>query len=187
VSDFDDLVMQRAYEHAVRMLDRDAEILDQMRTRSSFLLAALSIGGSVLGAILSSSSHSSPPWWVLIWLGLALVPCLGVLWPTRDRGHLRSEGSPDVLAPRSFRSRWGECLRARKANARLWKIGLAGRDLDWAKSQSKGDSNEFDHFLVETMQLAHVRNDYSLTRRADLLRAASVLVVIFFIAFSAWL
>jgi hypothetical protein len=27
------------------MLDRDADILDQMRTRSSFLLAALALGG----------------------------------------------------------------------------------------------------------------------------------------------
>jgi len=171
----------------MRMLDRDAEILDQMRTRSSFLLAALAIGGTVLGAILSSSSHSSPPWWVLIWLGLALVPCIAVLSSTRDRGNLTPEWAPDKTTVRSFRIRWAEPFQARKPNERLWKIGLTGDELEDAKKSAKNDINMFDQILVDTMRRAHKRNDRTLTRRADLLRAASLLILIFFVTFSFWL
>jgi hypothetical protein len=185
--DFAGQVLERAYEHAMRMLDRDAEILDQMRTRSSFLLAALAIGGTVLGAILSGSSHSSPPWWVLIWLGLALVPCIAVLWPTRDRGKLTSKWAPDDTTVRKFRIRWAEVFQARKPNERLWKIGLTGSDLDNARASAQNEINKFDQILVDTMRRAHKRNDRTLTRRADLLRVASLLILIFFVTFSIWL
>jgi hypothetical protein len=190
--DADDHVVQRSYELALRMLDRDAEILDQMRTRSSFLLAALALGGTLLSAILSSASRPTPPWWVLIWLGLALLPCLAVLLPTRDHGHLTQGWSPGVresadLEARDFRQRWAQCLHARKDNERLWKIGINERDVNRAKKRVKDGGKGLDQELTDTMWLAHKRNDLTLTRRADLLRAASVLVLAFFIAFSCWL
>jgi hypothetical protein len=176
----------------MRTLDRDAEILDQMRTRSSFLIAALALGGSLLSAILSSASRPTPPWWVLIWLGLALVPCTAVLWPTRDHGRLTpgwapSGRRPSDLESRSFRERWTEIRPARQDNERLWKIGINERDLTEAKKRARSGKTDLDQELADTMWLAHTRNDHTLTRRADLLRAASVLVLIFFIAFSSWL
>lgn len=102
---FTDKALGRAYDHAVRMLDRDAEILDQMRTRASFLIAALAIGGTVLGAILSTSAnqHLQPVLpWLFGLLGAAIFLCIGVLWPTRDHGkEFISIASDD----RSFRRR----------------------------------------------------------------------------------
>ena len=85
--------LAREYEHAKRVVDRDAEILDQLRSRASILLAALAIGGTVLGGILSNSTHRPPPWWVVVWLGLAIILCIGVLWSTRDYGRLTTAGS----------------------------------------------------------------------------------------------
>jgi hypothetical protein len=185
--DFGDQVLERAYEHALRMLDRDAEILDQMRTRSSFLIAALAIGGTVLSAILSSASRPAPPWWVLVWIGLALACCIAALWSTRDHGDVTAEWAPGRQAVRSLRGRWAEWFYARKENQRLWKIGLNRDDLNRAEASAQRDKNKFEQTLIETMRRAHSRNDRTLTRRADLLRAASVLVLIFFIVFSSWL
>ena len=84
----DDTLPQLQYENAKRVVDRDAQILDQLRSRASILLAALAIGGTVLGGILSNSTHPRPPWWVMVWLGLAIILCISVLWSTRDHGSL---------------------------------------------------------------------------------------------------
>ena len=83
--------LARAYENALRTLDRDAEVLDQLRSRANILLAALAIGVTVLSAILTSSSSRPhlPTWFVVmsaVFLGTAILCCIGVLWPTRDHG-----------------------------------------------------------------------------------------------------
>ena len=204
--------LERAYEHAVRLLDRDAEILDQLRTRASFLIAALAIGGAVLGAILSSSTHGAPPWWVIAPLGLAIVPCIGTLWPTRDRGVLQvwkwtpsgsAEAMESLTKPlangRHFTERWREWGRARNFNLRLWKTGLGKDDFNRAQNYANqqlallpqvgndGQQTWIDQILVERMYVAHFRNDHTLTRRADLLRSATLLTLLFFILFSVWL
>jgi hypothetical protein len=78
--------LQRAYDNAQRTLDRDAEILDQLRTRANILLTGLAIGGAVLGGSLSNTAHR-PLTAALVWsLGSAIVLCFLVLWPTRDHG-----------------------------------------------------------------------------------------------------
>ena len=143
--------LERAHDHAVRLLERDATALDAMRTRVSFLIAALTIGGTVLGAILASTNHKSPPLWVVIWLWLAIIPCIAILWSTRDHGHLKvrpnwiASGSADwrLTGKRSLTDRWGEWRRAPGENRRLWKVGLGADDLSKAQlhlAKSQGGS-----------------------------------------------
>jgi len=87
--------LQRAYENALHVLDRDAAILDQLRSRANILLAALAIGVTALGAILASATlHPHLPVWfvvlAVVFLGSAIFCCVGVLWPTRDHGNFTS-------------------------------------------------------------------------------------------------
>ncbi len=182
--------LERGYDHAVHRLDRDAEILDQMRTRASFLIAALAVGGTVLAAILSMSAnvHLQPALPVLLGLlGSAILLCIGILWPTRDHGDLPQKLPDD--APRSFCARWGEWWNGGhlKKRPRLWQVGLGSSDLENAQRQAYKSPEWVDQFLLRRMYLAHDSNNNTLTRRADLFRAASLLVLAFVIAFSAWL
>ena len=86
--------LQRAYENALSTLDRDAAILDQLRSRANILLAALAIGVTALGAILTSTGHKPIPTWLeallVGLLVLAILCCAGVLWPVRDHGEFTS-------------------------------------------------------------------------------------------------
>ena len=199
--------LERAHEHALILLQRDVAVLDAMRTRASFLIAALAIGGTVLGAILTDSNHKPPPWWVVMWLWLAIIPCITVLWSTRDHGHLRvrpdwiASGSADwkLSGQRGLTDRWREWKCARQQNRRLWKVGLNAVDLSTAKNkvaelqleptQGPADPTKepINQVLVERMYAAHEMNDHTLTRRADLFRAASLLALVFLIVFSSWL
>jgi hypothetical protein len=204
--------LERAHEHIVRMLDRDAVILDQMRNRASFLITALAIGGTILGAILSNSTHGSPPWWVVTPLGLAIIPCIGILWPTRDHGVLKvwiwtPSGSAQTIErlrephtkEQRLRKRWHEWRQAHKFDLRLWKTGLGKNDFNKAQIyaahrptqpiQGTVDQPQpsIDQVLVERMYVAHFRNDHTLTRRADLLRVAALFTLLFFTLFSIWL
>jgi hypothetical protein len=111
--------LQRAYQNALHVLDRDAAILDQLRSRANILLAALAIGVTALGAILASAKlqpHLSV-WFVVlavVFLGSAIFCCIGVLWPTRDHG--------DFTAPELERA------RDEAAVAALIKAAAADRD-----------------------------------------------------------
>jgi hypothetical protein len=107
-------VLKRAFDNAQRMVDRDAEILDQLRSRASTLLAALAIGGAILGAVLSSATHPRVPWWVVAPLVLAVVLCVLVLWSTRDYGRL-TKPVPGQRRPRRRPAKRGtEALAAQE-------------------------------------------------------------------------
>jgi hypothetical protein len=213
-----DKALARAYENALRMLDRDAEILDQLRTRANILLAALAIGGTVLGAALSGRHLQS----ALVWLlGAAIVLCIGVLWPVRDHGDFNvrtstpsgssepaagsdsSERSPEggsesptimaklmtllAGAGRRFNEPWARWLQDLGQNQRLWKIGLGQKDFDVLSAEAYDDQDMVDQILLGRMYLAHHRNADTLSRRADLLRLASLLALAFVIDLGFWL
>jgi hypothetical protein len=113
--------LQRAYENALHVLDRDAAILDQLRSRANILLAALAIGVTALGAILADTTvHLHLPAWfgtlAVLFLGSAILCCVGVLWPTRDHG--------DFTEP--------ELERARDEAAAAARIRTAAADRDAA-------------------------------------------------------
>ena len=160
-----------------------------MRTRASFLIAALAIGGTVLGAILATAGHKRlQP--VLPWLlGLAIALCIGVFWPTRDRGAFKVKLPLDER--RSFKRRWLDSwfIDGVIQKKRLWKTGLTKTDLDDVNEVANNATNKerVQQVLLGRMYLAHYRNNDTLTRRADLLKVASLLVLVFFIFFSFWL
>jgi hypothetical protein len=220
--------LARGYENALRMLDRDAEILDQLRTRANILLAALAIGGTVFGAALPDR-HLQP---ALVWLlGAAIVLCIGVLWSVRDHGDFDvrtstpngepqtsgeprtgqepqtasggSERSPEsgseprtimaklmtllAGAGRRFQEPWAEWRQDLGQNQRLWKIGLGQQDFDMVPAAAYDDQDLVDQILLGRMYLAHDRNNGTLSRRADLLRLASLLALAFVIDLGFWL
>lgn len=237
-STFTKKALARAYENALRMLDRDAQILDQLRSRASLLIAALAIGVSVLAASLSKR-HLQP---ALLWLlGSAIVLCLGVLWPVRDHGdftvpvpvrekstktaptpvttptremlmpltvlsprlsaqpatslslsrgetagHRRAAG-PLADAWRNFTKPWKEWIQCLGQKQRLWKTGLGKDDLAAVPTHAYSSKDTVDQVLLGRMYLAHTRNDGTLSRRADLLRLASLLALAFVIDLGFWL
>jgi hypothetical protein len=132
-------VLKRAYENALGVVDRDAEILDQMRSRASILLAALAIGGAILGAILASETHPQLPWWVVVPLVVAIVLCVFVLWSTRDYGRLTppvrkkrrttKQQATSVASDRSAAIAEAE-IRARNADRAAGRLSAAAEALN---------------------------------------------------------
>ena len=239
------MALETAYGSALKVLERDAAILDQLRSRANILLAALAIGVTALGAILASPSLNLhlPAWFVVsavVFLGSAILCCVGVLWPTRDHGDMAPLPAPVNLPPPSqppaatparemlvpltvlspgpsagttaslslsmarsqtaghrrsagrladawqrFTKPWREWYQALGHDRRLWKTVLGKEDFDDVPPQ--GGKNDVYPVLLEIMYLAHTRDYGTLSRRADLLRLASLLVLAFVIAFSIWL
>ncbi len=208
--------LKLGYENALRMLDRDAEILDQLRTRANMLLAALAIGGAVLGAVLPSlPAHHHLPAWLVVLLSVAIAVCVGVQWPVRDHGSLTiasgvkpsgpadrgvrqvgkaaeparnvngSGGEPPPGAWKRFKAPWQEWRDAFGQDQRLWKTGL-GRE-DMGKIEAGASSDAVSQTLLEIMYAAHLRNNGTVSRRADVLRMASILVFAFVIGLAVWL
>ena len=130
--------LERAYENALRTLDRDAEILDQLRSRANILLAALAIGVTALGAILARSELST--WFAVlavVFLGSAILCCVGVLWPTRDRGDFTT----------------AKLKRVRDEAAAAASIKTAIADRDTAIRQARADTEA----LIRAAEMEQVR------------------------------
>ena len=172
--------LQRAYENTLHVLDRDAAILDQLRSRANILLAALAIGVTALGAILADNAvhlHLSA-WFValaVVFLGSAILCCVGVLWPTRDHGNftapelerardeaataarIRTAAADRDAAIAAAREAIGQAradLEALTRAAELgldgaeWDVGLAAARTGLAEAGANGGNEEFWEEMV---------------------------------------
>jgi len=82
-------------------------------------------------------------------------------------------------ARRHFWGPWGEWCQTVGHNQRLWKTALGKYDL--ARVPLGSSQDEVDQVLLEVMYRAHDLNNGTLSRRADLLRFASLFVLAFVI------
>lgn len=91
-SDFERL----AYEAALRTLDKQEEVLRELRARTGVLLAASSLGGSFLG---QRAFEGSPALWLVVVAVVAFLTSIGasvyVLVPKRDQ-FVFSLSGPDL-------------------------------------------------------------------------------------------
>jgi hypothetical protein len=74
-----------AFEQTTKGLDRQAEVLDQLRTRTGIVLSATGIIASLLGSQALQGSYSL----LLVIVALAatasgILLCIRVLWPVQD-------------------------------------------------------------------------------------------------------
>ena len=90
-------------------------------------------------------------------------------------------------AGRRFQEPWAEWRQDLGQNQRLWKIGLGQQDFDMVPAAAYDDQDLVDQILLGRMYLAHDRNNGTLSRRADLLRLASLLALAFVIDLGFWL
>jgi hypothetical protein len=90
-------------------------------------------------------------------------------------------------AGRRFTDPWAEWLQDLGQDQRLWKIGLGRKDLAKVPAEVYDNQDLVDQILLGRMYLAHHRNNGTLSRRADLLRLASLLALAFVIDLGFWL
>lgn len=113
------------------------------------------------------------------------APSLSLSMARSETAGRRRAARRRAGAWRRFTKPWREWRQALGHDQRLWKTVL-GKD-DFSQAPPGNQENEVYQVLLKIMYLGHERNYGTLSRRADLLRLASLLVLAFVIAFSIWL
>jgi hypothetical protein len=73
-----------AYDESVRALQLQSSVLDELRSRTGILLAALALSASFLGArALDSEGLSALAWAAIACFSVSGLCCLGILWPSK--------------------------------------------------------------------------------------------------------
>jgi len=154
-----------AYEQALRAADRDAAVLDQLRTRTAVLVTASGVVTSLMGQTALKAPH--PLGLViasLVAFAAGLAASLGVFWPAGDQGRL---GPPD-LSPRGWRNRW-----RRRGRERRWKVTITRRDFE---RRSNEHEVALKRSLADLLYRAHRLNQFTIGRRTDLFGVAALLL-----------
>jgi len=158
VSDF-------ALEQMLRGLDRQGQVLSELRQRSSIVLSASGIVASLLGgqALRGDYNHVLAVG-ALVLTAVGIVACIWVLWKVRDEGDMPAEESTG-----------GELTGGR----RNWKVTIPGyriKQLD-AGSISKSD-------VLDELRIARRVNFRTLKTRSRVFVAACVLLLLQLILWS---
>jgi hypothetical protein len=151
------------YEATTRVLDRQVEILSQLRNRANILLAANAIVATLFGASALGKGHPLPlEILALIAFGLGIGACVAILWPIHDAGKL--------VDPNQWRQypRWPSSERPRK-----WRVVFDPDDVvTFVQSTDTAQVAEISQQFI----LARSTNWATLAGRTKFLIAASVLL-----------
>lgn len=154
------------YEHALRALDRQANVLSDLRSRASIILSASGITASVFGAQAFQSGEVWLTGVALVVVFVGLVFCIAVLWPVSDKGPLLD---PDE--------------QAHVKGRRRWKATLTFADVRGATE--RGSEPVMLDALVALLEPAWKVNYETIATRSALLNWAAALLVVQVLAWSA--
>jgi hypothetical protein len=161
-----------ALAHMLRGLDRQANVLSDLRQRASVVLSATGIVASLVGAQALQGSYSE----ALVVLALAstaagIAVCTAVLWRVQDEGPLPREDDVGNLVGGS--RNWYVTI----SGARLKKIARGERDVS---------NSELDVLaIIDRLALARRVNHRTLKKRNRLFGAACFLLLLQLLAWAA--
>lgn len=186
------------YDHALRTVERDRQVLAGLRTRTNVLLTATSVVTALLGQAVLQHHPIRVGLTVaaIVAFGIGLFCCLGVLWPIGDRGTGEREVPPPddgsdlegQLVPegirgglRRFRQRWGEWRLG--PGRRRWKVTLTEQDIvDAMAGAERADRGQLETAIKQELATLlfewHRRNMATIERRTDLLQVAGLALFI---------
>jgi hypothetical protein len=149
----------------LRGLDRQAQVLSELRQRSSIVLSASGIVASLLGgqALRGDYNHVLAVG-ALVLTALGIVACIWVLWKVRDEGKMPTE------------ERKGGELTGGKRN---WKVTIPGDRLNLLAA---GSISQLD--VLDELRVARRVNFRTLKQRSRVFVAACVLLLLQLILWS---
>jgi hypothetical protein len=145
---------QLAFEQTLRGLDRQRDVMDQLRSRTGIVLSGTGIIASLLGSQALQGRYSLAL--ALVALGstaLGILLCVGVLWPVHDEGKLPRD--------REALPGWNRWPTPKWKRRREWQVTVPRdvvRDL-------RGESNVSDKIL-DALDLARRANYLTIERRS---------------------
>jgi hypothetical protein len=152
------------YEHTLRALERQANVLSELRSRASIILSATGITASLFGVtVLESHTPEWRKWLALSLVALGLLACIGVLLPVHDRGPMPAD-------PRNPGRRVG------RSRARRWKVTPSISELKEATAH--GSEPAILDAIVVCLAPARRLNYRTLEKRSRALLAAAGLLLL---------
>jgi hypothetical protein len=144
-----------AFEQTIRVLDRQAAVLSELRQRASIVLSGTGITVSLMGsgALKGSYSHGLALT-ALLATFLGITSCIAVLWPVSDKGSSAAE--------------------------RRWKVTASRMDIARLRSGKTSTSD-----LLDELDRARSCNYSTISARSKLFTAAAVLLLVQIMAWAA--
>jgi len=143
-----------AFEQTMRGLERQGDVLDQLRARAGIVLSATGIIASLLGSQALQGRYSVIL--ALIALGstaAGICLCVSVLWPVHDEDDLPKDGE---RLPR-----WNRWPRPEPNRRREWQLTIPRRSV----RDLRGNATITDALLDE-LDLARYANYVTIERRS---------------------
>jgi hypothetical protein len=151
-------------EQTLKGLDRQADVLDQLRSRTNIVLSAIGIIASVLASQALQGNYSIAMAVVALCSSAAgICLCIAVLWPVHDSGRLPE---PTERLPR-----WNRWPTRRASRRREWQVTIRRQDLDAMEPEA-----DLAPDVVKRLGLARRANYLTLSRRSNLFAWACVLL-----------
>ena len=143
-----------AFEQTIRGLDRQAAILDQLRSRGGIILSASGIVASLLGSQALKEKYSLPL--AIVALGstaIGMLLCVWVLWPAHDGDEL-----PEV---KGALPRWNRWPRMKPNRRREWQITIERDEVGKLRDKSMVSEE-----LLDKLDRARHANYLTIERRS---------------------
>jgi hypothetical protein len=149
----------------MRVLNRQATVLSELRDRANILLAANAIVAALFGAsALGKGDLVALKILVLAAFALGIGTCIAILWSVRDTGDLVDPGQ----WPKRPLWRSGERPRRWRVTFELQDVVAFVESTDAARAER----------VAEMFELARKVNYLTIARRSKLLEAAGVLLAV---------
>lgn len=172
---------QLKYEETMRVLNRQATVLAELRNRANILLAANAIVAALFGTSALGKHHLlALKILALAVFALGIGACVAIIWSVPDKGTLVD---PDRWPKRL---RWPrkeaeETEKAKEVDIRRWQVTFdLGDVVDYITSTDVGRVTK----ISEKFELARKTNWETIDRRTDFLQIASVLLAVQIIIWS---
>ena len=154
-----------ALEQMLRGLDRQAQVLSELRQRSSIVLSASGIVASLLGGqALKGDYNHVLAIGALVLTTLGIVACIWVLWKVRDEGAMPEEKGRQ---------------RTLTGGRRNWKVTIPGYRITQLNAGSISESD-----VLDELRIARRVNFRTLKKRSRVFVAACVLLLLQLILWS---
>jgi hypothetical protein len=151
------------YEETMRVLNRQAAVLSELRDRANILLAANAIAAALFGSSVLGKGHPlALKILALTAFALGIGTCIAIIWSVRDAG--------DLVDPSQWatRSRWPSPKRPRR-----WRVTFELQDvIAFVESADAARAER----VAEVFELARKVNYRTIARRSKFLEAAGVLL-----------
>jgi hypothetical protein len=143
-----------AYEDTLRVLNRQATVLSELRTRANFILGANGVVAGLFGAgTIIQSKHPHPRVLAILAVAVLLLSmglCVAVLWSVRDEG--------EVVDPEEWPTfpRWFGPDRPRR-----WRVSFALTDvIDFHRDRRSDLQDDFKRARSTNWRTIECRSRY---------------------------